>query len=303
MRSLAAAILAGLILAAPCAANAQTTAPAPATEGQLVMPADENRTAAPAPEAQPAVPAAEGLAAGTKPVERIEIGLSTETVAITADFSGADLTIFGAIDNVDSLVQRQGRYDVFVILEGPTDDMVARRKGRVFGIWMNVDSQKFYGVPQSYLIASTRPSQDITDAETLARLSLNIADIRLRPDLASGNDAADVQTFADALRGLKEKAELYQEFPTGVHFISPSLFRARLRLPASVPLGHHIARAYLFRQGALVAQTQTSLDIRKAGLEYQLYRFAQTQAFLYGLAAVALAFLVGWLARVLMRKD
>jgi uncharacterized protein (TIGR02186 family) len=285
VRSFAVAV-AALILAATCAANAQTPAPAA--------------------ESQPVVPAAEGPAAASGEVtqgERIEIGLSTETVAITADFSGADLTIFGAVDNVDPLVQRQSRYDVFVILEGPTADMMARRKGRVFGIWMNVDSQKFDGVPQSYLIASTRPSQDIADAETLARLSLNIGDIRLRPDQTSGNSAADVQTFADALRGLREKAELYQEFPSGVRFISQSLFRARLRLPASVPLGHHIARAYLFRQGALVAQTQASLDIRKAGLEYQLYRFAQNQAFLYGLTAVALAFLVGWLARVLMRKD
>ena len=53
----------------------------------------------------------------------------------------------------------------------------------------------------------------------------------------------------------------------------------------------------------LVAQTQSSLDIRKAGLEYQLYSFAQNQAFLYGLASVALALIVGWLGRVMFRKD
>jgi hypothetical protein len=76
--------------------------------------------------------------------ERIEIGLSTETIAITSDFSGVDLTIFGAIDNIDPLVQRQGRYDVFVVLEGPSVDLVTRRKARVLGIWMNVDSQAVY---------------------------------------------------------------------------------------------------------------------------------------------------------------
>ena len=53
------------------------------------------------------------------PQEGIQIGLSTDRVAITADFSGADLTIFGALENADPLVSRQGRYDVIVVLEGP----------------------------------------------------------------------------------------------------------------------------------------------------------------------------------------
>ncbi|MFZ2099185.1 MAG: TIGR02186 family protein [Oricola sp.] len=235
--------------------------------------------------------------------ERIEIGLSTETIAITSDFSGIDLTIFGAVDNVDPLVQRQGRYDVFVVLEGPSGDLVARRKGRVFGIWMNVDSQAFRSVPDSFLIASTRQPQDVTDSETLARLSLGVEQIRLRVDEVEHGDQADVAGFTDALRRLKERGELYQEFPGGVRFISQSLFRAQLRLPANVPLGRHTARAYLFRQGVLVAQTQAPLDIRKAGLEYQLYRFAQNQAFLYGLASVLMAFIVGWLGRVMFKKD
>ena len=31
--------------------------------------------------------------------ESMEIGLSTDSVSITSDFTGADLTIFGALDN------------------------------------------------------------------------------------------------------------------------------------------------------------------------------------------------------------
>lgn len=235
--------------------------------------------------------------------ERIEIGLSTETIAITSDFSGVDLTIFGAVDNIDPLVQRQGRYDVFVVLEGPSTDLVTRRKGRVLGIWMNVDSQPFLGVPESFLISSTRQPQDVTDLETLARLSLGVGQIRLRPAENGAPTEQDVQEFTAALRRLKEEGGLYREFPTGVRFISQSLFRAQLRLPANVPLGRHIARAYLFRQGVLVAQTQATLDIRKAGLEYQLYRLAQDQGLVYGLASVLLAFLIGWLGRVMFRRD
>jgi uncharacterized protein (TIGR02186 family) len=235
--------------------------------------------------------------------ERIEIGLSTDNIAITSDFSGVDLTIFGAVDNVDPLVQRQGRYDVFVILEGPASVLVTRKKDRVLGIWMNVDSQAFLNVPESFLISSTRQSQDVTDLATLARLSLGVGHIRLRPYDTGVRGQEEVAEFTEALRRLKEQGNLYQEFPSGVRFISQSLFRAALHVPANVPLGRHTARAYLFRQGLLVAQTQATLDIRKAGLEYQLFQAAQNRSLLYGLACVALALLVGWLGRVMFRRD
>jgi uncharacterized protein (TIGR02186 family) len=235
--------------------------------------------------------------------ERIEIGLSTDTIAITSDFSGVDLTIFGAVDNIDPLIQRQGRYDVFVVLDGPPSNIVLRRKGRVAGIWMNVDAQPYLAVPESFLIASTRQSQDVTDLGTIARLSLSIGNIRLRPVVASRKGTRDVDEFTEELRRLKEAGRLYQEFPSGVRFISQSLFRAKLSLPANVPLGRHLARAYLFRQGQLVAQTQANLDIRKAGLEYRLFQAAQNQSLLYGIGCVALALFVGWFGRLLFRRD
>ncbi|WP_421854129.1 TIGR02186 family protein [Oricola sp.] len=247
--------------------------------------------------------AADEQTAGSRIPERIEIGLSTDNIAITSDFAGVDLTIFGAVDNADPLIKRQGRYDVFVILEGPHARLVSRRKGRVLGIWMNVDSQEFRNVPESYLIASTRPSQDSTDLATLSRLSLGIPHIRLGTRKRETRNEEEIAEFADALRRLKEEGDLYQESPSGVRFISQSLFRATLAIPANVPLGRHVARAYLFRQGQLVAQTQSTLDIRKAGIEYQLFQAAQNQSLFYGMGSVALALLVGWLGRVMFRRD
>jgi uncharacterized protein (TIGR02186 family) len=299
----AGAILSLVLLLGAAPASAQESAAPPPQENTAPV-AQESATPPPQETPAPApTPAPQPLSTQTELPERIEIGLSTEIVAITSDFAGAELTIFGAVDNIDPLIQRQGRYDVFVTLEGPTNDLVTRRKERVLGIWMNVDSQAFLDVPESFLIASTRPSQDVTTSETLDRLSLSVKQIRLRPYVLGTEPVADIEEFTEALRRLKEQRSLYEEFPSGVHFISQSLFRAQLRLPANVPLGRHTARAYLFRQGTLVAQTQATLDIRKAGVEFQIYTAAQTRSLLYGIASVALAFFVGWLGRVLFRKD
>jgi uncharacterized protein (TIGR02186 family) len=113
--------------------------------------------------------------------EKIEIGLSTDMIAITADFSGADLTIFGALDNADPLINRQGRYDVIVVLEGPARPVVVRRKDRVLGIWMNTLSETFINVPVSYSVATTRQMQDITDSNNYRQLSLGAENIYIEP--------------------------------------------------------------------------------------------------------------------------
>lgn len=293
-----------LLAAFATSASAQETA-APEPAGQEAPAQDTTVPETPAmdaPDIETAEPQPLTTQAELLP-ERIEIGLSTETIAITSDFAGADLTIFGAVDNVDPLIQRQSRYDVFVVLEGPHANLVTRRKARVLGVWANVDSQGFIDVPESFLIASTRPPQDVTDSDNLARLSLNVSQMRLRPMSDGMIDADEIDEFSRELRRLKQEGGLYQEFPTGVRFISQSLFRATLRLPANVPLGRHFAKAYLFRQGVLVAQTQAPLEIKKAGAEFQIYKAAQDQSLLYGLAAVLLAFVVGWLGRVIFRRD
>lgn len=249
--------------------------------------------------------------------ESIEIGLSTDRIAIDAGFSGEDLVIFGAVDNIDPLIWRQGRYDLFVLLEGPRNDVTVRRKERVGGVWMNVEARDYENVPLSYLIATTRLPRDVTDQATLERLSLTIRSMRIgrnnRPAQVQADAAADeeesaqgldnAEVFADEARRISEEAGLYRLFPGNVTFLSQSLFRARLELPANVPVGDHLVRAYLFRNGALAAQTRAPLRIGKAGLEFAIFNAARNHPFLYGLGAVGIALLIGWLGRVLFKKD
>ncbi len=246
------------------------------------------------------MPAQAQDAALTNP-ETIQIGLSTDKIVINAGFEGTDLTIFGALDNADPLVQRQGRYDVVVVLEGPSKDMVVRKKARFLGIWVNRASETFVDVPLSYSLASTRAMQDITDAKTFANLSLGTQGLNLKPKF--GQKRATLEPFSEALRVVKTNGGLYNERPGGVEFISANLFRATLALPADVPIGHHRARAFLFRNGEFLKESRTELEIIKSGFEQQIFRAAHERSFFYGLFSVTLAMLIGWLGRVIFKRD
>lgn len=234
--------------------------------------------------------------------ETIEIGLSTNVVTITSDFSGADLTIFGALDNADPLVQLQGRYDVIVVLEGPDRPVVVRRKDRFFGMWINMESRQFNNVPISYSVATTRMPQDITGEKSYRQLALGADNIYLEP-FDSDADPVIIKAFGEALRGVKKRTGLYSIRPGGVQFLSKSLFRATLALPANVPVGYHKARAFLFKEGVFIQETSSGLQIVKSGMEQAVFDAAHDHGFFYGIFAVALAILTGWLGRLMFRRD
>jgi uncharacterized protein (TIGR02186 family) len=234
--------------------------------------------------------------------ESIQIGLSTNRVEITADFSGADLTIFGALENANPLVARQGRYDIIVVLEGPAQQIVVRRKDRVLGMWINMASETFVNVPVSYSVATTRQPQDITDTGSYKRLSLGADNLHIQPLDREGNPAT-INEFRQALRDRKAAAGLFSMRVGGVEFLSQSLFRASLPLSPSVPVGTHKARAFLFKNGVFIKESSAQLAIAKSGFEQTIYRFSTNHGFSYGILATMLAVLTGWLGRIVFRKD
>ncbi|WP_137929460.1 TIGR02186 family protein [Mesorhizobium comanense] len=234
--------------------------------------------------------------------EGIQIGLSTDNVSITAGFSGADLTIFGSLENPDPLVARQGRYDVIVVLEGPPKPVVVRRKDRVLGVWINLESETFENVPVSYSVATTRPLQDITEPNSYKQLSLGASNLYMQPADA-GESPATIEEFTAALRERKAAAGLYSENVGGVQFLSQNLFRATVRLAPNVPVGTHKARAFLFKSGLFIKESSAQLEIRKSGFEQSIFRVAHDYSFLYGVFAISLAMVTGWLGRLVFRKD
>lgn len=235
--------------------------------------------------------------------ENIQIGLSTDRVVITADFSGAHLTIFGAIENADPLINRQGRYDIIVVLEGPARPLVVRRKDQVLGMWINNHSETFENVPVSYSVATTRAMRDITQLKNYQQLSLGADNLHVRASKDTTSGPITIEEFAAALRDCKKAVGLYSERIGGVQFLSANLFRATLSLAPNVPVGTHRARAFLFRSGVFVKETSAQLAIYKSGFEQTIFRFANNHAFWFGIFAVALAMLTGWLGRIIFRKD
>jgi uncharacterized protein (TIGR02186 family) len=88
-----------------------------------------------------------------------------------------------------------------------------------------------------------------------------------------------------------------------VTFLTPTLFRTSILLPAKVPIGTYDIEIKLFANGAFLTKTDTTFEIVKVGFEQFVATTAQQNGFIYGLATAAMALMSGWAASIVFRKD
>ena len=96
---------------------------------------------------------------------------------------------------------------------------------------------------------------------------------------------------------------LYKLEPGVVEFIDERLFRTTIDLPAHVPTGEYLVEGMLLVDGEVLStRTSAALTIEKAGFSADISTFARTDEALYGIIAIALALVAGWLGSFAFRK-
>ena len=107
----------------------------------------------------------------------------------------------------------------------------------------------------------------------------------------------------EAKRAYMAENGLYSERPESIEFLTDTMFRTNVPLPANIPVGTYKVKSFLLQDGTLLSETEASLNVAKIGFEQVTYNLAQNYALVYGLLAVALAIFTGWLASVIFKKD
>jgi uncharacterized protein (TIGR02186 family) len=230
---------------------------------------------------------------------RLVPDVSDRNVEIHYRFAGAELLLFGAIVYPDGRPPAGGA-DIAVVLKGPLEPIVLREKQKVAGIWMNVGRVRFRSAPAFYAVASSRPLPRLVDERTAAIYELGVENLQLSPGGGAPHEV--LRRFEHGLLDLRRRHQLFAEYPRGVEISEGVLYRARIHIPARVPVGTYTAETFLIRDGRVIAGAAREIRIEKLGFEGFVAEAAERWSFAYGITAVALSLLLGWGASAAFRR-
>lgn len=223
--------------------------------------------------------------------EKVEADVSTRSIAVTSGYTGTEIVVFGSVDNSRQSSAEAGYYDVAIVIEGLATSLIARKKSRVGGLWVNTSSTGFKAVPSYYAIASTRPIEEIADEATLQKNAIGLDYVRLQhaEQTADRVNEARIAAFKDGVVRVKKNEGLYVKEDYAVVFVGRSLFRSSIELPANVPVGPLLARVYLFHDGELLSSYASRFRLERQGVELWLHQFSTNHPLFYGIFTVLVA--------------
>lgn len=227
--------------------------------------------------------------------QAVIVVLSADQVTISSNYTGTDLTVFGALE----LDRPADEADLAVVLRGPRLDVTARRKERVLGLWINRASETFYRLPAFYALHTTAPLETMAEPALLAGLGLGLDTVI--PQSVQYNDRRE--DFAEAIIRLQQNDGRYDEEIGAVARPSDTIFRTTFALPADIPIGSYTVEVLLFEGGEVVASAELPLEISKSGTEQLLYDASRSQSWFYAISVVAIAISAGWLGGIVFRRD
>lgn len=237
------------------------------------------------------------MLAGPARAETIVAGLSHASVAITADFTGEEILVYGAVKR--EAPAPEGRLDVIVTVEGPARSVIVRRKAKQYGIWVNSEAVTIGRAPSFYAIAATGPLEAIlTETENLRHKITIPSAIRA---VGISAEAADSPNFIEALIRIRIEDERYFMDDHGVTLTEETLFRTDVRLPANLTEGDYRVRLFLLRNGLVVDRQEQVIPVEKAGFERWIFNLSREAPLAYGLLSLVMAVVAGWGASAAFR--
>ena len=231
--------------------------------------------------------------------EEVVAGLSQTRVAITTWFSGSEIFIYGAIKREEA-IPKGAPLDVVITVTGPSKPLTVHKKSRRFGVWMNGRGVEIDAAPSFFAVATTGPFRDVMSWTDDLRYRVGLDQVIRLIDAPQWVEEHR-QDYLDAVVRLRERAGVYYETIGGVTVTEQTLFETRLELPAQLVEGDYKARIFLTRDREVIDVYETSILVRKEGVELWIDTMAHDYSAIYGVLSILVALGAGWGASALFR--
>ncbi|MEW6387459.1 MAG: TIGR02186 family protein [Thermodesulfobacteriota bacterium] len=224
---------------------------------------------------------------GVAPAASPKLLITPEQIDIGAFFEGTQVQITGEIPT--------GSQAVLEIVGGTKAEHLMR-KGRRLGLWMNVGEIEVHEAPSLYLAAATDPRLLSSSGNGPA---WGFAALKKRVRFSGQIQAQEKDQLFQQFLALKESEELY-DTSGKPQVISGSaqgtlLVRTNFWLPGRIQPGTYRVGLSIISPGGKVTQTWAVLPVKAVGFPALLASLAYQHEALYGILAVIIAIVTGYI--------
>ena len=225
------------------------------------------------------------------------IDTNERDIQIKPGISGTSVVLFGATP--------AGKRDIMIEIVGPPKNQIMQEKRRFFGIWLGRGKSYYTNVPSYYNILSSKPFMEITNQNNLNKLGLGVGNLPLGRANIKHSSIKQIE-FDDRLRSEMFDSGQFFEKEGNIDLRSGpgkvGLFRTEFLLPPNALQGKYFVRYFLFQNGEAISYAESSIDLKQAGFARLIWIFANKFALLYGIIAVILSGLLGWIVSILFTR-
>ncbi len=209
-------------------------------------------------------------------------------LAINEFFEGSQITVSADIPKGD---------DVIIEFRGPALKDQLMRKGRRGGLWMNVGEIEVEGAPSLYLFMSTDPK--VLSASNNPDTEWGYGALQKQVKFSGSAPIEDSAEVFQQFLKLKESGGLYGVFPGSIKTLpgasaDRSIIEGNIQLPGKISPGNYQICLYVLNKGSLAEKKCVDFPVVMEGLPAILSSLAHSHATMYGLLAVFIALVTGF---------
>jgi uncharacterized protein (TIGR02186 family) len=146
--------------------------------------------------------------------------------------------------------------------------------------------------PSFYAVATSAPMVDTLKQTEDLREKISIENaVR---SVGAPSDVTDAASFGEAVIRIRQNSGLYQLLEGQVTLDQQTLFRTAIDMPSNLTEGDYTTRIFLTRGGEIISKYETTIEVRKVGLERWLFTLSRQNPVMYGLMSLAIAIAAGW---------
>jgi len=196
--------------------------------------------------------------------------------------------------------------DLIIKVASPEGHEALKEKGKVGGIlWMNVETMKFENVPNLYTIHSTKKLDDIINRDEMDKYVIGLPALGRHAVIEPVANAAEKDRWFNEFINYKEKSSLYNTTEGKIEMKEENgkqSYYILTQWPYQAPPGDYIVTVYAVKDGKVVEQAESRVQVEQAGVVKTLAVMAKNNAAVYGLLSILAALGAGFGVGLIFRK-